>query len=274
MWSAFTARPFCTGRERGLTIQIGDGPALAKARHRGGLRFARGRRGGRRAGRAACAGLSSRARRDARSSASDRRAQSRRRRQRHLYRRRRSSIACDTGPGNALIDDFMRARTGHSHDDERRPHAARQGRRCGGCARAGASVLRASRRKSLDRNDFRSWIAEEARLADKSVEDGAATLTAITAASVAAIVKFLPRPPQSWIVAGGGARKPTADADAVAATGAGQGRDRQCGRLVRRCAWRRRLSPSCGALAARLPLTFPDHDGVPNPARRRLARAR
>src|SRR5262249_12835031 len=26
-------------------------------------------------------------------------------------------IACDTGPGNALIDDFMRARTGNAYDD-------------------------------------------------------------------------------------------------------------------------------------------------------------
>ena len=39
--------------------------------------------------------------------------------------------------------------------------------------------------------------------------DGAATLSALTAASVARIVAHLPEPPRAWIVAGGGARNPT-----------------------------------------------------------------
>jgi anhydro-N-acetylmuramic acid kinase len=63
--------------------------------------------------------------------------------------------------------------------------------------------------KSLDRNAFRSWVAEEGQLAKKSTEDGAATLTAITAAAIARTVAVLPRPPASWIVAGGGTRNPT-----------------------------------------------------------------
>ena len=42
-----------------------------------------------------------------------------------------------------------------------------------------------------------------------SVADGAATLSALTAASVARIVDHLPEPPKIWIVAGGGARNPT-----------------------------------------------------------------
>ena len=40
--------------------------------------------------------------------------------------------------------------------------------------------------KSLDRNAFRHWVAEEGQLAKKSTEDGAATLTALTAAAIAA----------------------------------------------------------------------------------------
>ena len=71
---------------------------------------------------------------------------------------------------------------------------------------AGTDLLRS---KSLDRNTFRHWVAEEGRLAGKSTEDGAATLTAITAASVARAVSVLPRPPTTWIVAGGGTRNPT-----------------------------------------------------------------
>ncbi len=105
------------------------------------------------------------------------------------YRRwRATSIACDTGPGNALIDDFIRLRTGASHDATARAAAAGQGRRERGRTRAGASVFRAPPPKSLDRNAFRHWVAEQGRLADKSTEDGAATLTAITAAAIARAV--------------------------------------------------------------------------------------
>jgi anhydro-N-acetylmuramic acid kinase len=118
-------------------------------------------------------------------------------------------VACDIGPGNALIDDFVRLRTGTARDDD------------GQAAAAGtvdeAAVARVlehpffARRppKSLDRNAFRTWVAEEGALANKTTEDGAATLTAITAASIARVVPVLPRPPAGWIVAGGGARNPT-----------------------------------------------------------------
>jgi len=42
-----------------------------------------------------------------------------------------------------------------------------------------------------------------------STEDGAATLTALTAAALACAVVLLPRPPASVIVGGGGAHNPT-----------------------------------------------------------------
>ena len=118
-------------------------------------------------------------------------------------------VAFDTGPGNALLDDFVRSRTGQPRDDE------------GRAASAGkvdeAAVMRVLAHpffsrpppKSLDRNAFRQWVAEEARLSDKSNEDGAATLTAITAAAVARAVTVLPRPPAGWIAAGGGTRNPS-----------------------------------------------------------------
>ena len=63
--------------------------------------------------------------------------------------------------------------------------------------------------KSLDRNAFRHWVTEEGRLASKSTQDGAATLTAITAEAIAHAITVLPRPPVAWIVAGGGTRNPT-----------------------------------------------------------------
>jgi anhydro-N-acetylmuramic acid kinase len=63
--------------------------------------------------------------------------------------------------------------------------------------------------KSLDRNAFCAWVEQEATLAQKSLEDGAATLTAITAAAVARSAAILPDAPANWIVGGGGAHNPT-----------------------------------------------------------------
>jgi anhydro-N-acetylmuramic acid kinase len=116
-------------------------------------------------------------------------------------------VACDTGPGNALLDDFLRLRTGHPLDTDGRMAAA---------GAADETVVErllqhpfflAPPPKSLDRNDFREFLGDT--LDGIGVEDGAATLTALTAAAVARIVPHLPRPPKTWIVAGGGARNPT-----------------------------------------------------------------
>ena len=113
-------------------------------------------------------------------------------------------IACDTGPGNALLDDFMFRTLRQAFDCEGR--FAAQG------IADDAWVVRALEQpffslpppKSLDRNDFASL-----RLGDVQPADGAATLTAFTAAAIARIVPLLPKPPKSWIVAGGGARNLT-----------------------------------------------------------------
>ena len=113
-------------------------------------------------------------------------------------------LACDTGPGNALLDDLMLARKGVPMD------------RDGACAAAGkvdAAALaklmdheyfKAPPPKSLDRNAFSS-----APVAGLSTEDAAATLTAFTAASIAAHLAFLPAQPRVIVVCGGGARNPT-----------------------------------------------------------------
>ncbi len=116
-------------------------------------------------------------------------------------------IACDTGPGNALLDDFLRLRTGRPLDTDGRKAAAGKVDE--------ATIERLLQHpffalpppKSLDRNDFRGLVGDV--LDGIGVEDGAATLTALTAAAVARTVPHLPRAPVSWIVAGGGARNPT-----------------------------------------------------------------
>jgi anhydro-N-acetylmuramic acid kinase len=113
-------------------------------------------------------------------------------------------IACDTGPGNALLDDLMLQRLGLAFD------------RDGGTASQGKvdrkvlsellahPFFAAPPPKSLDRNDFSSGPIESL-----ATEDAAATLTAFTAASLAGVLPFLPSSPTVAIVCGGGARNKT-----------------------------------------------------------------
>jgi anhydro-N-acetylmuramic acid kinase len=116
-------------------------------------------------------------------------------------------IACDTGPGNALLDDFMRLRTGRPLDTDGRKAAAGKVDEATVERLLEHPFFAVPPPKSLDRNDFRGWVGD--RLDGVGTEDGAATLTALTAAAVARVVPKLPRPPAVWVVAGGGARNPT-----------------------------------------------------------------
>lgn len=112
-------------------------------------------------------------------------------------------IAFDTGPGNALIDDWALRHTGEPVD------------RDGALARSGAVDEGAVARflenpffkrpapKSLDRDAFKAFSLGAMRAAD-----GAATLTAVTAASIAAGVAQLPAAPKRWLVCGGGRHNP------------------------------------------------------------------
>jgi anhydro-N-acetylmuramic acid kinase len=118
----------------------------------------------------------------------------------------RDPIACDTGPGNALIDDFMRARTGAGFDRDGAAAAAGQSDEDFIAGVLSDPFFAAACPKSLDRNAF---ATHGSRLRPPSVADGAATLTALTAATVARIVPHLPQAPRSWIVGGGGARNRT-----------------------------------------------------------------
>ena len=115
-------------------------------------------------------------------------------------------LAFDTGPANALIDDFMAARTGVGYD-------------AGGAAAARGTIasdvlaqlprfayLDRTPPKSLDRNDFLPVLSAVSRL---NTEDGAATLTAFTADCVAASLRHMPSPPTRWLVCGGGRKNLT-----------------------------------------------------------------
>ena len=118
-----------------------------------------------------------------------------------LIERDGSLIAFDTGPGNALLDDWMRERTGVRFDD---------GGRTAAKGRPDEPLLAwlllhpyfvKRPPKSLDRNWFSHRI-----VGHLSTEDGAATLAAFTARAIARALDFTAEPPKRWIVAGGGAR--------------------------------------------------------------------
>ena len=115
-------------------------------------------------------------------------------------------IACDTGPGNALIDDFMRARTGAPYDNHGDAAADGNPDQSFIDGVLADPFFKLKTPKSLDRNAF---AFGNIGLPNYSVADGAATLSALTVQAVGRIVPHLPAAPKAWIVAGGGARNRT-----------------------------------------------------------------
>jgi anhydro-N-acetylmuramic acid kinase len=113
-------------------------------------------------------------------------------------------LAFDTGPGNAPIDDWMHRHSGRPVDED------------GAFAATGKVIGAALDQmlanpffervppKSLDRMDFGMEAVE--RL---SPADGAATLTAFTAASLARAREYFPDAAETWIVSGGGRHNKT-----------------------------------------------------------------
>jgi anhydro-N-acetylmuramic acid kinase len=168
-------------------------------------------------------------------------------------------LACDTGPGNALMDDWAMRHTERPFDQD------------GALARAGrvdTAVLEAMLAhpffarpapKSLDRLTFHAVLP---LLEGMGAEDGAATLTALTAQAVARTP--LPEQPKAWFVCGGGRHNPAlmkALADALPAPV----------QAVEALGWKGdALEAECfGFLAVRslrgLPLSLPTTTGVPAP---------
>ena len=166
--------------------------------------------------------------------------------------------AFDTGPGCALLDDWMRRHGGQAFDED------------GRLARSGEVDAAAIGRllaepyfseappKSLDRNAF------DVTIEGLSPADGAATLTAMTAACVARALDHLAAPPSRWLVTGGGRRNPAImDALADALDGPVE--------PVESVGWDGDAveAQAFAYLAVRslrrLPLTLPDTTGAPEP---------
>jgi len=170
-----------------------------------------------------------------------------------------SLLAFDTGPANAMIDDWCRRHTGESYD--RNGALAASGKVD---ARALATLMdnryfAAKAPKSLDRNAFPTAPVE-----NLSPADGAATLTAFTVAAVAAAVPHMPARPTRWLVTGGGRHNPVLMTSLARELGAHVA-------PVESVGWDGDLieAQAFGYLAVRslrgLPLSLPGTTGAPRP---------
>lgn len=112
-------------------------------------------------------------------------------------------LAFDTGPGNALIDDWMRERAGKAFDENGETAAKGKPDEALLAWLLVHPYFPKEPPKSLDRN----WFSHR-MVAHLSSEDGAATLVAFTAREVARARTFAADEPKRWIVAGGGSKNP------------------------------------------------------------------
>ena len=112
-------------------------------------------------------------------------------------------IAFDTGPGNALIDDWARQHTDEDYDKD--GSLAASGTVDKGLLHQmlGHPYFAKPYPKSADRDDFVSDAIN--RL---SPADGAATLVALTVESIARGIESLPQRPPIWWATGGGRHNP------------------------------------------------------------------
>jgi anhydro-N-acetylmuramic acid kinase len=107
--------------------------------------------------------------------------------------------ACDCGPGNALIDDWVSVHCGVPYDEDGKIAAAGHINDHALTILLSSAYFRQRGPKSLDRNAFSAEPVTEL-----SPQDGAATLAAFTAAAIAVEAQRLPCAPEEWVVVGGG----------------------------------------------------------------------
>ena len=166
-------------------------------------------------------------------------------------------LAFDTGPGNALIDDWVQAHTGDTHDADGAIAARGQ---CNPDALQELltnSYFGALPPKSLDRDEFSS-----APVKGLSLEDGAATLAAFTAAAVGRAREHMPEEPRIWVVCGGGRKNKTlmaliaANVQNAVVPSEALGFD---GDFIEAEAWAYLAVRS----SLKLPITFPETTGAP-----------
>lgn len=128
-------------------------------------------------------------------------------------------LAFDTGPGSALINDWVKMHAGLEYDPNGKLAATGTVRDDLLKSYLSAPFFDLPVPKSLDRNAWNLSLLDSL-----SLEDGAATLTAFTVQSVARALDHLPTPPVSWFVTGGGRHNLTIMAGLQRALGVPVGR--------------------------------------------------
>jgi anhydro-N-acetylmuramic acid kinase len=119
-------------------------------------------------------------------------------------------LAFDTGPGGAMLDDWILNHTGSRYDEGGR--IALSGKIKGEILEALLEDAFFGQKppKSLDRDRFAQvFMSQVSKGSDSdiqtlSLEDGAATLAAFTARAVYLGCKYFPEKPRHWYVTGGG----------------------------------------------------------------------
>lgn len=112
-------------------------------------------------------------------------------------------IAGDTGPGCGLLDEWVQEMAGQPHDRDGK--LAKAGRVHEGTVQSALSTpfFAKTLPKAADRYDF-----DHVDVSHLSVEDGAATLCAVTVEAIFRAVKKLPAIPSTLWVTGGGVHHP------------------------------------------------------------------
>lgn len=108
-------------------------------------------------------------------------------------------IAFDTGPGNALIDDWVMETKGQPHDENGALAAKGQTDQLRLEKMLSDPYFLSKPPKSLDRRDFSLDMVR-----GLSPEDGAATLTAFTAGALVCSLAHFPQTPEIFVLCGGG----------------------------------------------------------------------
>ena len=116
-------------------------------------------------------------------------------------------IGFDTGPGNALLNDWISKHTNAPYDIDGEMAAVGKVNQDILTKLLSHQYFSALPPKSLDRNDFK--VFSNQFLPGLSIEDGAATLTAFTVQSVSKAIRDIFKPHKTCIVVGGGRHNKT-----------------------------------------------------------------
>ena len=120
------------------------------------------------------------------------------------YIHKNKILAFDTGPGNALLNDWCLQHTGKPLDQNGKLAAIGEAKEKTITEYLQNPYFQKTPPKSLDRNTFSLTPVQ-----NLSPENGAATLTLLTAKTIAAAQNYLPVEPKQWIITGGGRHNPT-----------------------------------------------------------------